>query len=293
MSFFYFTRRLISAGLILAAFSFTGCSLFDENDDQEVVTISLPEWPPQTENETADTNCSYPPISRWKITLAQNDHTSIFYQEPDTVIKVSTQKNCPFSIQAAPVTLLKNGNECLIFHPSGYIYPSSSEAKLTWEQGYAAFLMEGLYKNCRQNGFSAPQAARYMSTFNWEKLISYIQEQINKSVQDGKKFYNPWLCDSGKIIKNLSNETFRASLLNSSGCYQLSAANLRQNYEITILSPFIPENQIIKKTGQITIKKDSPLILTDGKEFGLFINYLSAKNVQFEYIYIPIYKEEL
>ena len=67
----------------------------------------------------------------------------------------------------------------------------------------------------------------------------------------------------------------------------------RQNYGISLLSPFIPENPVISKTGQITIKKETPLFISDGKEFGLFINYLSAKNVHIEYIYIPIYKEEI
>ena len=51
--------------------------------------------------------------------------------------------------------------------------------------------------------------------------------------------------------------------------------------------------EVIEKTGQITIKKESPLVLSDAKEFGLFITYLSAKNVHIEYIYMPIYKEEI
>ena len=283
MSFFYFIRRHLLAGL-LCTLAFTGCSLFDKNADQELVKISLPEWPPSPK---------YPPLSRWKITLSTSEGTIIFHQPADSEIEIDTQKNCPFSIQAQPITLLNDGNECLFFHPAGFIYPSSSENKLTWEQGYPAFIMEGLYKNCRQNGFSSSESARYISTFNWAKLISTINEQISKSITEDKKFYNPWLCDSAKIIKNLSNETFRASLLTLSSCYQLSTENIRQNYDISLLSPFIPENPVISKTGQITIKKETPLFISDGKEFGLFINYLSAKNVHIEYIYIPIYKEEI
>ena len=283
MSFFYFIRRIIFAGL-LSTLAFTGCSLFDKNADQEIVKINLPDWPPAPE---------YPQLSRWKITISESTGTSVFHKAPGSTIEIKTQKNCPFSIQAHPITQLKDGNECLFFHPAGFIYPSSAENKLTWEHGYPAFIMEGLYKNCRQNGFSASEAAEYVSTFNWAKMISYIQEQINKSITEEKKFYNPWLCDSSKISKNLSNETFRTSLLSLSSCYQLSTENIRQKYTVSIFSPFIPENPIIAKTGLITIKKDTPLFLSDGKEFGLFINYLSAKNVHIEYIYIPIYKEEI
>ena len=279
MSFFYFKCRQALPVIFLLAMLFASCTLFDANADEESISIRMPEWPPQSQLEVP---ADYPPLSRWKITLAKNDGTSVFYTTPNETIEITIQKNCPFSIQAQPITLLQNGNECIYFHPAGFVYPSSSQNKASWEQGFTAFLMEGLYKNCRQNGISQGQAARYVSTFNWQKMISVSQEKSN-----------PWLCDSGLIIKNLSEETFRASLLTPSSCYQLSLQKIYEKTGLVVLSPYIPENQKIAQNGQITIKKDFPMLLSDVKEFGIFITYLSAKNIHIEYIYIPIYKEEI
>ena len=279
MSFFYFKCRQALPVILFLAMLFASCTLFDANSDEETVSISMPGWPPQSQLEVP---ADYPPLSRWKITLAKSDGTSVFYTMPNGTIEITIQKNCPFSIQAQPITLLQNGSECIYFHPAGFVYPSSSQNKASWEQGFAAFIMEGLYKNCRQNGISQGQAARYVSTFNWQKMISVSQEKSN-----------PWLCDSGLIIKNLSEETFRASLLTPSSCYQLSLQKIYEKTGLVVLSPYIPENQKIAQSGQITIKKDFPMLLSDVKEFGIFITYLSAKNIHIEYIYIPIYKEEI
>ena len=281
MCFFYFKHWLTFAVIFMLAALISGCTLFDSNADEESVSISLPDWPPQSQSEE-NAGMNFPSLSRWKITLAKNNGTEIFYLEQNTALTVTVQKNCPFSIQAQPITLLQKGSECIYFHPAGYIYPSSSQNKANWEQGFAAFLMEGLYKNCRLNGLKPGQAARYVSTFNWEKLIYTSQEKSN-----------PWLCDSGLIIKNLSEGTFRASLLTPTSCYQLSTQKIYEKMGLSVLSPYIPENKKIVETGQITIKKDFPMLLSDIKEFGIFITYLSAKNIHMEYIYIPIYKEEI
>lgn len=279
MSFFYFKCRQALPVILFLAMLFASCTLFDANADEESISISLPDWPPHSQLEVP---ADYPPLSRWKITLAKSDGTSVFYTMPNDTIEITIQKNCPFSIQAQPITLLQNGNECIYFHPAGFVYPSSSQNKASWEQGFTAFLMERLYKNCRQNGITQGQAARYVSTFNWQKMLSVSQEKSN-----------PWLCDSGLIIKNLSEETFRASLLTPSSCYQLSLQKIYEKTGLVVLSPYIPENQKIAQSRQITIKKDFPTLLSDVKDFGIFITYLSAKNIHIEYIYIPIYKEEI
>lgn len=291
MSFFNLKGRKIQLPLkpalviLLLQTLFLSCRLFSEAAEQETLSISLPSWPPAS--------CDYPPLSRWKITLAKCDETTSFYAEAGDTIKVTVSRNSPFSLQAQPLTLLNNGCECLYFHPAGFIYPSSSKRQAVWEEGYAACLMEGLYKSIYQNGFSGSEAARYVSSFNWQKMLSLLREKIEAGSLEDEKSYNPWLCDTGKIIKNLSEESFRASLLSPSACYQLSTEKLSQDFNLSPLSPFIPENSSLWQKKEITIKKGSPLLLSDAKEFGLFITYLSAKNVQIEYIYIPIYKEEI
>ena len=304
MSFFYFKSRKwrrplqILLIIILLECIFISCSLFSKDADMETLSIKLPDWPP-SQNEGTGQNIpaatfplpAYPPISRWKITLAKADGISIFHTVPDSQVEITIPKNCPFSLQAQPITLLEDGRECLYFHPAGYIYPSSEQNKASWQDGYAAFIMEGIYKNCQKNGFSNAEAARYVSSFNWQKILSLIQTKITASFEENQKFYNSWLCDSGKIIKNLSDAAFRASLLNPSACYQLSTQKLYEETKLAVLSPFIPENSFISIKGQITVKKDFSLLLSDAKKIGVFLTYLSAKNLQFEYSYIPIYKE--
>ena len=296
MSFFYYIRPVRIAGFLFLAFLFSACSLFDENADMESLTINLPDWPPELPVDDSENKEEglYPELSRWKICLTKSDGTSTFYSEPGSNVYVSVQKNSPFCLQAQPITFLENKKECLYFYQAGFIYPAENNKNAaSWKQGFTAFVMDGLYNNCWKNGFSSSQAARYVSSFNWAKFDSVIKEKLSESIKGEGKFYNPWLCDSGKIIENLSNESFRVSLLSPSACYQLSTETIYNKSGLNVLSPFIPENSVIKKTGQISIKKDSPLLLSDTKEFGLFITYLSAKNLQIEYIYIPIYKEEI
>ena len=281
----------LRAGLLalLSLFLLSSCRLFDEDNTTHTISISLPQWPPDSEND-------YPPLSRWKITLAQNTGTESFFlaASPDASLEVSVQKNCPFSVQAAPVTLLQKGQECLYFHPAGCLYPSSYDSdslSASWEGGYTAFILQRLYENCAKNGASPAQAASFVSSFNWEKACSLVSTKVQESY--GGKFYNPWLCDTGRLLQNLSDESFRASLLQPSSCYSYSTGEIYSRSGLSVLSPFIPENKNILAVHKITLKKDTPLLLSDAKEFGLFITYKSAKNVLIGYIYIPIYKGDL
>lgn len=277
--------------LLMMALLISGCRLFDENSQTETVTIILPEWAPD-----ATTRTPYPPLSRWKITLATCEGTRTFFTT-DSEVKVNTLKNCPLSLQAVPITLLENGSECLYFHPAGCIYPAETVAttsatlSASWEQGYIAFIMQKLYENCELNGASPSQAACFISTFNWQKACALVKSKLEES--SGSRFYNPWLCDTPKILNNLSNETFRASLLSPSSCYSFSTDELYRRSGLHILSPFIPENSNIEHSHQITLKKDNSILLSDAKETGIFTTYKSEKNVLIGYIYIPIFKGEL
>lgn len=287
----YRLRKSASAGLLvfLALFFLFSCRLFDEDNSTHTISISLPQWPP-------DSEADYPSLSRWKITLARNTGTESFFiaASSDASIEVATQKNCPFSVQAAPVTLLQNGGECLYFHPAGCLYPSTNDSDslaASWEGGYTALILQKLYENCAKNGASPAQAARFVSSFNWEKASTLVSTKIEESY--GDKFYNPWLCDTARLLQNLSDESFRASLLQPSSCYSYSTDELYSRTGLSVLSPFIPENKNISAVHKITLKKDYSVLLSDAKEFGLFITYKSAKNVLIGYIYIPIFKGDL
>ena len=246
-------RKLIF--LLILSLLLSACRLFDEDSEIQTITISLPEWPPATAS-----NSPYPTLSRWKITLAASEGTRMFYTT-DFEVKIDTLKNCPLSLQAAPVTLLENGSECLYFHPAGCIYPTQNSSGFTvtdsvnlsavWELGYPAFIMQKLYENCDLNGATPAQSARFVSTFNWEKACELVKTKMEDSY--GSKFYNPWLCDTARLLNNLSNETFRASLLSPTSCYSFSTGELYRRSGLQILSPFIPENPNMVQTHQITL----------------------------------------
>lgn len=278
----YINRFLILFAVILPVFF--SCRISTALSDSETQSFYLPQWPPQD-------NSIWPELSRWKITIT-NHQQSFSYYTRSQIIELETQKNFPLCILAYPITLLDDGSECQYFYPAGYIYPSENRGnKLSWEQGFPAHIMKELYKCCKSSGASPSEAARYVSTFNWDKALSYIDEKINKSL-NSSKFYNPWYCDMSRIMQNLSDQNFMASLLSPASCYTLSTDYLFEQTGIHILSPFIPENQSIELNHQITVKKGMPLILSDLHKIGIFVNFESAKNVLIEYIYIPIYNEE-
>lgn len=260
------------------------CRLSAALSDSEKLSVNLPKWPP-TENS------NYPSLSRWKIVITDYRYSFSYYTTSST-IELEAQKNFPLCIQAFPIILLDDENECQYFKPAGFIYPSEKKDNtLSWEQGYPAHIMNELYKCCKTSGATPTEAAQYVSTFNWEKAVSYIEEKIYKSAGTAK-FYNPWLCDMTLIMQNLTDQNFMASLLSPSACYALSTDYIYKQTGIKVLSPFISENQNIELNHQISVKKGNSVILSDLHKIGVFVNFESAKNVLIEYIYIPIYNEE-
>lgn len=300
----------------LTLFFFEGCKFFEEND--EVIEILLPQWPPEHNSPapSASPPPTYPPLSRWKITVSQNTGSSTFYTT-EAAIYVKTTKNCPFSVTAQPVTLSQNKEEILYFYPAGFIYPffckdqkakinnapseelkksatpgSASLFTCTWEQGFLAHIMEQLYTSSNENLIEPSDSAYFISTFNWQKAQSLIEQKIAQDFEDSQKstpFYNPWLCDIPKILKSLSQENFRASLLNNTSCVSFETQKVLENSKIQLLSPFILENSNIIQNQLITIKKGTETYLTDCIKTGIFINFQNAKNVRMEYIFIITY----
>lgn len=279
--YYYFHLFILSIVILPLLIS---CRVSTALSDSENIFVNLPQWPPQN-------NPVYPPLSRWKVIIT-DCHNSFTYYTQASAIELTVQKNYPLCIQAFPITLLDNGSECLYFYPAGFIYPSEEKDKtLSWAQGYPAHIMNELYKCCKNSDTTVSATARFISTFNWEKAVSYIDEKITKSISSAK-FYNPWLCDMTRIMQNLSDQNFMTSLLSPSSCYALSTDFIFEQKGIHVLSPFIPENQGIELNHQITVKKGNPVILSDLHKIGVFVNFESAKNVLIEYIYIPIYNEE-
>ena len=157
-------------------------------------------------------------------------------------------------------------------------------------------------ENCMQSG----DTAWVVSTFNWKKA----QETIDKKIAESKespanpdegvtKFYNPWLIPSPPVLENISVSQFKSSLLNLTGCHaitietlqKLTASNLAP--PPPLLSSFIPENSCLMEKNQFTVRKDSNFLVSSAKKHGILITFHSTKNISLEFIFLPIYIEDI
>ena len=250
---------------------------------EEGLEISLPAWPP--ENATLE---EYPPLSRWKLTITSAGSQTVQFTESST-ISISVKKNRPLCITAAPLTLLQNGKECSYFKPAGYIYPCE-HSNAGWEQGFLASTMEKLFMEGITEGYSPVEIEYLISTFNWKKAQDSIDKKISSET---KAFYNPWLLSQSAIIEGITSQNFKSTLLNPTGFVTLECTALNLNSGTVLLSSFIPENNINITGKQFTVIKNTPILIADAKKYGLFITYKSSKNISLEYIYLPIYIEDV
>ncbi len=265
--------------LILAALLCT-CSHGLNSAAAESITLSLPQWPPQSALQA-----EYPQLARWHICITGAEEQKEFFTQ-DNSVTVSVKKNRPFCLLAQPVTLLADGKECAYFKPAGFMYPVSRE-KVTWEQGYLAQIMKALFCEALSEKLSPVEIEYLVSTFNWKKA----QETIDKKlVAETQTFYNPWLVPQAPVIESIANQTFRATLLNAAGCTAVSISELPQ---LSYFSSFIPENQVIAHKNQLTVIKNTAILTGDAKKYGVLITYKTSKNISLEFIYLPIYIEDI
>lgn len=262
------------AALLLSCLFFA-CDMNAEKSQalEEEFTIALPQWPQ-----------NYPALSRWRIEIISAEKQERFYTTASS-ISVCTKKNRPFCITAQPLTLMEDGNECAYFKPAGYLY-STAETSLSWEAGFLAFIMKKLFFLGIDEGLSSVDIEYLISTFNWNKAQETIEKKLNT---DSTLYYNPWLLSETKLLEGISAKSFKATLLNNSACAALPASELPENF----LSTFIPENFTLKQKNQFTVSKNSPIIIGDGKQYGYFVTYKSAKNISLEPVFLPIYIEDI
>ena len=275
--FFYFI-------LILIFCSLSGCQQSNSAQFQECLEISLPAWPAEQEGLSQ----SYPPLSRWKITISSASSQTIVFTDK-AIIAVPVKKNRPLCITAAPLTLLQDGSECSYFKPAGYIYPSEASSA-SWEEGFIAATMEKLFQETINEGLSPLESEYLISTFNWKKAQASIEKKISS---DSQTFYNPWLLSQSAIIDGICSQNFKASLLNPTGFVSMDCTALQLDSNWPLLSSFVPENNNFIQKKQFTVIKNTPILIADAKKYGLFITYKSSKNISLEYIYLPIYIEDV
>jgi len=271
----------------------TGCqqTLFT---NEETLEIQLPVWPPEDDYKN-----QYPELSRWLLKTGNCSTSSLSYLAPTTTsITLTVEKNQPFCGTLQPIT--KNysvpDTEAAYFHPAGFIYPfpqtKNKVTSFTWSKGFLANTMLTIIKSRNETGITAEHINTFLGTFNWNKAQESIDKKIESSVQ-AQVFYNPWLIDSATFLENLCYGNFKTTLLTPSGCYTYTLESLFPEKDLTPISPFIPENTYLKEKAQISIKKNTPTLLSDGKYFGAIITSSSSKKVSKEYIYLPIYIEDI
>ena len=263
-------------------FTTPACRLSTDAPAEEEIVLSLPCWPPAS---------SYPPLSRWLIQVTGAEFQNRFYTNGSSV-SIRIKKNRPFCVTAQPVTRLQDGNESIYFKPAGYFYPSENKKEITWEKGYLAAIMQKMFNTCIEEYMPPVDIEYLVSTFNWKKAQDNIQKKIDSSAT---LFYNPWLIPESKILQAITSHSFKATLLNATGCAALPVTSLTEEAPepAFFLSAFIPENFSLNHKNQFTVMKNSSIIIGDGCKYGYFVTYKTAKNISLEFIYLPIYIEDI
>nr|WP_180485085.1 hypothetical protein [Treponema socranskii] len=106
-------------------------------DRTEVVSFSLPSWPP-------DECAEFPPLAYWEIRYAGSAEAGrvIRLEAGAKTLTLEAAADRPLAVIAQPVS--RHGETAaLFFKPAGCIFPH--ERKLGWESGFAAFVCMRLY----------------------------------------------------------------------------------------------------------------------------------------------------
>lgn len=281
--------KFIYLQILIICFVFCNCRQNPEIPVTESIEIFLPAWPPED-----DLSQNYPSLARWQIQFTGVEEQKVFYTNEKSLI-INAKKNRPFCITAQPITLLSNNCECAYFKPAGYLYTNSEAPYITWKEGYLSFIMHKLICESLKNGIPPVEIEYLISSFNWKKA----EETIEK--KDSLLSYNPWLIPSAPIIESILSQSFKSAMLNQSACIALKTQTLQEigspspdKRELPqLLSSYIPENSSLLQKNQFTVMKNSPIIIGDGRKYGLFITCKSVKNISIEFIYLPIYIEDI
>ena len=132
----------------------------------------------------------------------------------------------------------------------------------------------------------------YITSFNWKKLVTTIQSKttIDPNVEATEVFYNPWHTDLSAIKQGIAYKDFSATLLNQKNCFSVVLQDYGTNE--SVLSSYIPENEMIHNFSQFSLKKNEENYFSVNNQYQMIIRGSSAKNLSIEYIFLPIIIEE-
>lgn len=277
--------------VIVLAASLSACKfLCPELAQTELVEFVFPTWPPECWKGSSETSVPYPDLSRWFVQIINAEGISSFYTQESSV-PVELKKNVACAVLVTPITLNSQQQETAFFHPCGSMYPfeyNEGRQQLTWAAGFSASIFKRLYESKKETGITAEHMEQFLQGFNWKKFQTAIEEKAVKSSS-----YNPWLVDSYALLDSLSYGSFKQNLLDTKNLAPLTFSSLGIAYEDSLLSPYIPENAAMRETGKISVKKGEPTLLNYDTDYVVIILYTSAKNVSLEYVFMPIFLEEI
>ena len=265
-------------------------------EDKTSVCIKLPSWPPVD----GGIGAAYPKLSFWIVEVHTPSFTGQYECSSAESLTFEVLKNEPLCVTATPVCFNSDGKKVLFFKCAGTVYPFSvhnqfenhnqnavygknNHFELTWKNGFTAYLVQSLFRNGKKLSYTAFELRDYISRFNWDKLINYIEEKQS----DENHFYNPWLCDLKEVLNGIAFGSFKANLLNMKNVFTIDAG---ENNEI--LSSYVPENKNIQKKSEILIKKSEVNVFSDYNLNGIIIKGDSVQGLAIEYISLPLYIEE-
>ena len=201
-------KTSILFALILLGAGMASCK--NPLDRTEVVTFSLPSWPP-------DECAEFPPLAYWEIRYAGGAQAGcvIRLEAGAKNVTLEAAADRPLAVIAQPIS--RHGETAaLFFKPAGCIFPH--ERELGWESGFAAFVCMRLY--------SSNEAANgaYLATFNWKKLCDALAEKS----ADTERPYDPWKADTETVCTAIAEHSFGASLLSMKKTALITISELEQ-----------------------------------------------------------------
>ena len=246
-------KTSILFALILLGAGMASCK--NPLDRTEVVTFSLPSWPP-------DECAEFPPIAYWKIRYAGSAEAGRVIRLEAGVKNVTLEAAAdrPLAVIAQPVS--RHGETAaLFFKPAGCIWPH--ERELDWESGFAAFVCMRLY--------SSNEAANgaYLATFNWKKLCDALAEKS----ADTERPYDPWKADTETVCTAIAEHSFGASLLSMKKTALIAISELEQ------------------KAKEIGATQSNGTAKTDGEQ-SVTDETAAASHTLFIPQYIPLYRAQ-
>lgn len=285
----------------------TSCknSFLDVQNKLEKVCVKLPSWPsdlPELCFWRVELGfcgeCNVPKIkAEQELVKSSNKISFCIFPDSDSFNQkffLNVEKNFPVCIKVFPVTVVSDNQNTSFFKPAGNIYPYSYDdgnIVLDWTSGYGAAVMDSMIFASKKSGYSDSYIRDFLSKFNWEKLLEILNQKSESAIDNffteetfnSAVCYNPWLLDYEQVLEQIAYENFSAAKLNLSGVYS-------SEFDISLVSSFVPENEIIKEFNRVTIKKDYVNLFSFLQSYAVIITGSSEKNMSLEFISMPIFK---